>query len=517
MLLALVGPVIFAVSRTVADPDLWGHVRFGRAMLARRSLLRDEPYSYLSDAWINHEWLSEVVFALIFDAFGPAGLVALKVAVVLVLLGGVFRFLQARGTSLAGAALAALATAVLLAVGLSVRPHLFTYLALFLLLLVVEALERGRTRWLVAVPFLFAAWTNLHGGVLAGLGVLLLWGGWHAGRAIAGAAVGGIDPGGESRRRAYHGAVALAAACGATLLNPYGARLPLFLLRTATVPRPEITEWGPIAPTEPEGIAYLVVLACCGWILASVRNRPPPAAGGSPPPALLFVLGVVAVLPLAAVRHLPLFGIAAAVIAGPHVDRILPTAWRTASLSRSGRAGGALAKAGAASLLFAALAAPGFPCIAAGPPRGDPYPAVAVARLDAAGVEGNLAVFFEWGEYAIWHLGPGIQVGMDGRRETVYPDSVYADYLRFQYGTGRWEAFLADHPTDLVLVPGGSPPDNLLRLDGDWEPVHRDPVAALYARAGSPLSERIREAEPRERPADGAGLCFPRASRGRAS
>ena len=57
------------------------------------------------------------------------------------------------------------------------------------------------------------------------------------------------------------------------------------------------------------------------------------------------------------------------------------------------------------------------------PDQSFPVPARAIGLLEQSGVEGNLAVYFDWGEYAIWHLQPGIKVGMDGRRETVYPDS----------------------------------------------------------------------------------------------
>ena len=35
--------------------------------------------------------------------------------------------------------------------------------------------------------------------------------------------------------------------------------------------------------------------------------------------------------------------------------------------------------------------------------------------------QGRLLVWFDWGEYAIWHMGPGVQVSFDGRRETVDP------------------------------------------------------------------------------------------------
>src|SRR6185369_11377240 len=71
--------VFFVLLKTNADPDLWGHLRFGLDALATHGLTTIDPYSYTSDIpWLNHEWLSEVVIAVAYRAFGSAGLVATK-------------------------------------------------------------------------------------------------------------------------------------------------------------------------------------------------------------------------------------------------------------------------------------------------------------------------------------------------------------------------------------------------------------------------------------------------------
>jgi hypothetical protein len=69
--------------RTVADPDLWGHTRFGLDMLATHTLPSEDPYSFTQDIpWINHEWLSELMMGGAYRAAGPIGLVVLKAALV---------------------------------------------------------------------------------------------------------------------------------------------------------------------------------------------------------------------------------------------------------------------------------------------------------------------------------------------------------------------------------------------------------------------------------------------------
>ena len=74
VLLLVVAVSLYISARAVADPDLWGHVRFGQDILAGRGLHAADPYSYLAagQPWINHEWACEAVFAAVFNAAGRA-------------------------------------------------------------------------------------------------------------------------------------------------------------------------------------------------------------------------------------------------------------------------------------------------------------------------------------------------------------------------------------------------------------------------------------------------------------
>ena len=52
------------------------------------------------------------------------------------------------------------------------------------------------------------------------------------------------------------------------------------------------------------------------------------------------------------------------------------------------------------------------------------------------GRTGRLANEFNWGQYALWHLGPELRVSIDGRRETIYTDRTIA----LQNAVARGEA-----------------------------------------------------------------------------
>jgi hypothetical protein len=373
---------------------------------------------------------------------------------------------------------------------------------LFLVVLImVRRLTRGETAWAWTLPPLFALWANLHPGFLAGIGVLGIWSFTElATRSLSGR--GREIPHRPSTRVIL---TVLTASALATILNPYGLDLWSFLYRTATVPRPDITEWQPLALMTRYGLAYAAYVAVAVWgLLYSRRERPP---------ALLAVLIVMIVLPLIAIRHTPLAALGIAVLAGEHISDAL----ERAAAARSGsRPVGARRIQVVATVLFfvgagllITLSVPHFSCIRLEPAIGGSYPARAIGLIKESGVRGNLAIHFDWGEYAIYHLGPSVKVSVDGRRETAYPRAVYIENQNFMRGQGDWDALLRNHDTHLALVKSGSPTFNLMKLKPGWHLIYEDPLAGLFGRDGLAAAEAIGRTAPPPLPYDGAGSCFP--------
>jgi hypothetical protein len=498
----MMGAVLYLLSRTVADPDLWGHVRFGLDILGTGRVEQADTYSYLTGdvRWINHEWLAEVILAWIFSTAGPRGLIAFKTAAALSIVGALHWRLVRTGLGAIRAAALTLLVSLILVYSLAVvRPHLFT-LVLFLILLVVLSGARDHRDWrLWLLPPLFAVWANLHGGFIAGLAVLVVWCAVRSRWPWPGRPEGPAD-----RASVSLTGLGLASAA-ATLLNPYGWHLVAFLLASDTFVRPEIVEWRPLDLSTPLGALYLVGLG--GTVLGLALSR------RTRDPAAIVVLGCLAVAPFAAERHLGLSVIGLVVLAGEHVGdawRHRPS-WTPALLGPERLPRGWLWTTAIAMVLASTLvrlAVPNFQCI-----RLDPgivqYPTRAVALLVVSGTGGNLAVEFDWGEYALWHLGPRIRVSIDGRRETVYSSEVRRINQAFAAGVGDWDTLLERHDTQLALVRRDGPTFNLLGLVPGWDLLYQDGVAGLFGRERSPASERVRETAPPALPTDGQGLCFP--------
>jgi hypothetical protein len=488
----------FWFSDTIADPDLWGHIRFGQDILRTGSVVQTDIYSYRTgeQPWFNHEWLSEVIFAIVYNRSGPVGLIVAKLMVSELLLGLSFAHLRRQGLGPYRAILLLIIISIPFHMGLgTVRPQIFTYLFFLLELLLLEKATATSEHWLWIIPILCVAWINLHGGVLAGVAFL---GFWMAVRIVVRT---WESPGRHAANFAVTVRLAvLGLVCGCALLcNPYRAELLRFLLRTATVARPEIREWVPLAVLSLPGQVYLGLLAIGLAALVGSRRRRSLEA------IVIFI--AAAVLPLISNRHYPLFAMTLVVMVGEHIADVWNRWWR-AGWSRFGQSRLVVAGSVLASLVLIGVALARLGCI-----RVESFyfnfPTRAVALLRQSGVRGNMAVPFDWGEYVIWHLGPDVKVSMDGRRETVYSDEAYRQSRDFERGTGAWEALLKTSKTDFVLAPHGSPTANLLSRSAGWVPLYRDTLCVIFIRDGFPHLGQILNSEVPALPDNGDGLCFP--------
>lgn len=414
----------FAASTyTIADPDLWGHLRFGLDTLHTGTLPSVDPYSFTQDKpWVNHEWLSELMTAAAWTLGGTAGLALLKGLLFSGALWTVWRTLD--GTRVGVRAL------LLVAVGIgtvhvhsSIRPQVWTLLALALLARALVT-DRARTWWL---PALFAVWANSHGGWIVGLGVLGVW--------------AAVDTWCRPSRALSW--MVTAGTCGlATLVTPYGWHLWTFMLQTVRMDR-NILEWQPLWTSGPYNLVPWIIAA--GAVLMSWRWPHPRRL---PAFAVLVLLGYAS---MRVMRINPLFVQTAAIVLAPAFAARWPAHARPSTAAGPSLAAGlyllALSVGISAWILSKSLSC--LPILGAWRPNPEPV------RLLAGAPPGRLVTAFNWGQYALWHLGPEIRVSMDGRRETVYSDQTLAEYDDLILGEpaglealDRWQADYAWLPSD---------------------------------------------------------------------
>lgn len=462
--------LLTAAIGTPADADLWGHLTFGRDIITSGHIIQRDQYSFTSDRpWINHEWLSEVSFAEAYRLAGSAGLVGLKLGLIAALVAVIWR--HARRWQPSPAILAALI--VFTFVGTfwrthSVRPQLFSVVFFAILLAVLARAEVGRRRSLFVLPLLMALWVNLHGGWIVGLGVFGVW--------IAGQIATRTIP------VADRVSMALAAffTVAATLANPHGVQLWTFLGETVRLGRADIEEWGSVL-THPIviGVPWLMTLVAAGlcfWRFKRVRRF-----------EYVAIVGLLAFASFRVSRLDAFFALAVIVLMTPELASLLML--RSRGLKTAGPIpnplGLTLITIGTIAVMLvpaARLIGPYATCLTIGGPWvPEPEAGQFIAKN---ALKGRLLTWFDWGEYAIWHFGPALQVSFDGRRETVYSDRVVQAHRRFYAADETASSYLEELNPDYIWLPTRLPIAGRLAQAG-WVPVFAGPTSMVFAHAGA--------------------------------
>lgn len=484
---ALAAIVLATLVHTRADPDLWGHVAFGRDIVATRSVPSADPYSFTSDVrWVNHEWLAEVAMFGAWAALGGPGLIALKVLAIALALGLAQIALRRQGVTFpARDLLLAVAAVASIQQANAVRPQIFSILLFAALLATMVRVERGRLAAIAWVPVILLAWVNLHGGWIVGAGTLALWATTRLLQAPA-------------SREARAVCAVSAASAAATLINPYGWDMWGFLLTTVRPQRLEISDWQPVYHMGP-GVyltwGALVAIAALALWRSTAR----------PPLARVLVVVALAAGAFRVNRLLMFLAFAIVILLGPQVQQALGRR-RKESRGPAGPVATAAAAATAVVLLAGALGTTAVygRCVIVESARW-PEPGAAGFIAERART-GRMLTWFDWGEYAIWHLAPGIKVSMDGRRETVYSPRVLADHLSFYYDGRSARAFLDALQVDYIWLPASLPVVSRLETGREVEVLWRGPKSVLFStRPGGAGATRPATAEDPPR----LSRCFP--------
>jgi hypothetical protein len=475
--------IVVADAGRWADPDLWGHLVFGRLILTHGHLPPRDIYSYSASGlpWHDHEWLSEVVLALCWSGLGIVGLKLMKLAATATTIT-----LLAMGTAETGAPIAlqliVLTTSALaIAPMIQFRPQLFDFVALSALLFMLarERYRRAGRLWL-AIP-IFALWANLHGGFFVGLAVLAVY-----------TAVTTIEDlaAGNGHKRAIHLSGVTAGCVFATLLNPDGVGNWFTVMHTLGNPltRAMVSEWQPLLfkiaeewhKSPKTAINFALVIVPFAALVACFALRP---RGGDL--ALVVIAAMMGAAAYLAVRNMALAVLATTTPLCRHAAVALEATRFCNTVAPAPRRRSHEILVGAIALAIAFATGLFSPRL----PDGYPQPRGAIEFMQAERLHGNVLDDFGWGEYLIFYLAPESKVFIDSRYDMVYPQAVLADYLDFFLVRPRAAAVLGAYPHDFVLLRVASPTYSFMMAQPGWQIVYRDKIAALFARANSPAAQ----------------------------
>lgn len=465
-LFAVMGNAVLHFSFVTVDPDLWGHVKFGKDLVNAGRLHHADIYSFTAagHVWINHEWLAELIFWTTYRFFGDAGLLFGKLGLGLCMVALMWRCCQKQSSM--AKALVMLPAVIVISPGFMVRPQVFSFLFFSIFVLVLHLFFKDKKNFLFILPLVMALWVNLHGGFLMGIAIFGAAVGWET---ITRGLFGKKIP--ELKKLWFWFFIT----CLAVLVNPYGYKLLVFLRHTLSIPR-NISEWAPLCLTDFSRIQLkiLMLLFAASLVTAPKKFRRWDVA------CILLTFYAS----MRHERHMPFFA-------------IMVTPWLISWLSsifarlRSLNPKLVLTRPSVVILTIAMVCAGVF-LSAKGINRYvlsnchimvDPnsYPVAAVRYLKANKISGNLILPFDWGEYAIWHLHPKMRVSIDGRFRTSYPESLIQDHFAAFSDYKQWSR-MEKYPGDVLLTRQKPFFKSMIKPNLPWVCIYSDPTAIIFLR-----------------------------------
>jgi len=526
------------LSLNVADPDLWGHVQYGRDAL-KHGFPATTTHSYVAEGypWINHEILAEYALAAIDSVSGGPGLLITKCLLGVAVIGAIMLHARRQGAGLIAMCSLALLVAITLGNHWVVRPQLASYVSFTLLLALLSyafhgwegqsqlpadwfnrfrdetpeqpaleySLPRLKLLWLA--PPLFMLWTNAHGGFLAGLCVYIAYLGLRALEAVCrkGRAADGL---------VFRFGLMAAAAIAATFVNPYGAKFHLWLFDDLKVPRPEIVEWH-----APE---FFDAQFAPFWLLLTVGVASLVFSKRSRDFTHVVILGLILWQALTHHRHIAFFSIGCGWWLPLHWDSLLSRLGIGTQNESDGATSGDTTEPAAGNfaaqfsprmqIAFAVLLAVTigitttrlWPRLTQLRVERDQYPVAAFDFISRSELTGKMVCTFNWAQYALAcgsseEGNPRILVQIDGRCRTSYSQAMLDAHFDFLMGTPNAkqryrdpksgpfdpERVLSEGNPDLVLISRLQMPsvEVMERQEGRWVLLYQDGLAQLWGRA----------------------------------
>jgi len=445
-------------SYLTADPDLWGHILFGKEIWESGSIPRTDFYSFTANGerWINHEWLTEVLFYLIYANLGSGGLLAFKM-----ILGWTTIYLLSQSGPYRKTpypfAIASILIIPVMGPGFMVRPQLMTFLFAALLIYILKKFFEEGSRWIFSIPAIFLLWINCHGGVIAGLGIL--------------ATVTAIQWFKKTEFTSWKSlAVVLAGSCLTVLMNPYGIELWTFFINSLSLPR-KINEWGAISLFDLSNLPFKVLTLV--FFISIIGNRE----------KRLWEVGIITVSMLFAFksqRHTVLAAIVSAPYLADWVETLTNNPLIRKNLETLSIPFKKISQIVLGLFIVFQIGMTGYsyneykfqifvePTV---------YPVYLAQFLEQNDINGNIVSPFDWGEYLIWKR-PKSKVAIDGRFRTVYPEPIIRQAWNFWERKENWREILKN--SDIAVVKTAHAGDKGFTGLSKWTKIYKDPICVVY-------------------------------------
>ena len=460
------------------DGDAGYHIRAGEYILHNFSVPKYDIFSYISPPlpWVAHEWLSEVIMALVHEFSGLTGIViffSLLIGLTYFLL---FKFSQSLNCNFVLTALIVLLATVSSSIHWFARPHIFSLVLIVVWYAILDNYQYKAKDRLYLLPFLMLLWVNLHGGFITGF---ILLGVYFGGNLIA------FLFSTEDRRRLAMGkcnriAIVALVSLLFSLLNPRGYSILLFPFRMVSnqFVMENVLEFR--SPNFHVVLPFLYLFVLTVGVLAVSRT--------SLNAIELMLVLLFAYMSLYSARSIPVFAIIVTPILLRQIQSMLHNVNnRSVNVFRVRSKNLEITDASARGHLWPIISIVTV-CVLAVNDRivfkfdESRMPVAAVEFLKKERLSGNMFNDDEFGDYLIYAAWPEYKVFFDGRSD-MYGETWGKQYLKVANIQPGWERTIDKNNIAWVFSSARSPLSTILLEKEGWKLIYADNVAHIYLKS----------------------------------
>jgi hypothetical protein len=478
----------------LGDADTGYHIRAGEYIIDNLKVPSHDLFSHITPPleWTAHEWLSEVILALIHRASGLTGVVvamAILIAFVHVIL---MRFLRSSGISIIVAA-----CIVALSAGASIihwlaRPHIFSLLLILFWYIILDTYQYKKKNYLYLLLPIMLLWVNLHGGFIAGFMLLAVY--------IAGNVLMAIfrkderqDIIGKIKTLSIYFILCLLM----TLLNPKGYEILLFPFKliSNTFIMDHVSEF--LSPNFHTDLRfeYMLLLMTLVFGVSVLRLN-----------AIEIMLVLVFThMSLYSARYIPLYAIILSPILGRQIDNLLQEFREQRLIKRILAISDRTAKTDSmtkfnpwAIMTVIVLAFMVFTGQLSYTFDKKKLPVDAVHFIQKEKIQGNMFNNDEFGDYIIYAAWPQYRVFFDGRSD-MYGTERMKEYFKVTRIESGWDKILKGNNINWIIFQTRSALSSFLLEKDDWKLIYSDKVANIFVRR-IPVNQHLIDKYPDVKP-----------------
>ncbi len=456
-------PALIALhTASVADPDIWWHLRTGEWIVQYRAIPHMDLFSIFGAGrpWQAYSWLFEVLVFQLFTHFGLLGLLAYTAACVLAITVACHHLVRRLQSDVSLGVHLTFVACFCCGHLYSPRPWLPTILFFVLEMdILMHARRTGSRRELLLLPLLFLLWANVHIQFIDGLLVLAV--------AWTEAALAQWYRGVPTKLDLRSATVVSLLSLGATLCNPYGWHIYRVAFELASQPGVlnKIQELQAV-PFRDAGDWCVLALAM-GAVAVHARS-------GRLLSLETALLPITMYLSFRSQRDVWLVTVVAVTILASHKsasEHTLPTQlpdWSTPVLA-----------AIASCIVLGYAQTQRFDKQHLTTRLADTLPVRALAFVNAHGYTGPIYNDFGWGGYLLWSRRQPVSI--DGRA-AFYGDQRIDRSVATWTGQPDWNTDADLQSAHLIIGPVTAPLVQLLKFDARVKLVYQDQLAAVFIR-----------------------------------